>query len=278
MLLTNKMFFPSKLKGVSGMGFVENAAFGYSNVSVDTIVEAPVRFGQENKLTIKEFGAFSFTNYDCFIRADKVGRFCNIAPKVSIGMGEHDYTNLSSSIALELNPNDRLSMFTGLLKDETYATMIRHKRRKKLLSRTRSFAGGGIIGNDVWIGAEAIIMSGINIGDGAVIAAGSVVTKDVEPYTIVGGCPARIIKKRFDEKTIEKLLKIQWWKYDPILLKGLDYVDDIEGTIEIMEERIEQGAKLLIADKYIISPRSKKVWHIDINNNKEIVYDFTINK
>lgn len=66
--------------------------------------KAPARFGQHNKLTVKYWGAYSFSNYNCFIRAESVGRYCSIAPEVSIGMGEHDYTSLSSSIALEMNP------------------------------------------------------------------------------------------------------------------------------------------------------------------------------
>jgi virginiamycin A acetyltransferase len=75
--------------------------------------------------------------------------------------------------------------------------------------------GDTIIGNDVWIGYEATIMPGIKIGDGAVIASKSVVTKDVEPYTIVGGNPAQVIRKRFDQTVIEMLLKLQWWDWHP---------------------------------------------------------------
>jgi len=69
------------------------------------------------------------------------------------------------------------------------------------------------IGNDVWIGRSSTIMSGVTIGDGASIAAGSIITKDVEPYAIVGGNPAKFIKKRFDDETIQKLLNIQWWNW-----------------------------------------------------------------
>lgn len=71
--------------------------------------------------------------------------------------------------------------------------------------------GDIIIGNDVWIGFEAVIMQGVTIGDGAIIGTRSVVTKDVEPYTIVGGSPAKPIRKRFDEVTIKQLLELQWW-------------------------------------------------------------------
>lgn len=69
------------------------------------------------------------------------------------------------------------------------------------------------IGNDVWIGQDCVIMSGVTIGDGAVIGVRSIVTKDVEPYTIVAGSPAKPIRKRFSNEQIEKLLKIQWWNW-----------------------------------------------------------------
>lgn len=73
--------------------------------------------------------------------------------------------------------------------------------------------GDIVIGNDVWIGYEAVIMSGVHIGDGAIIGTRAVVTKDVEPYTIVGGIPAKPIRKRFDEDTIEKLEALRWWDW-----------------------------------------------------------------
>ena len=81
-------------------------------------------------------------------------------------------------------------------------------------------AGDTVIGNDVWIGRRSIILSGITIGDGAVIAAGSVVTKDVPAYAVVGGNPARIIKNRFDDDTIAGLLEIQWWDWPMEKLKS----------------------------------------------------------
>ena len=73
--------------------------------------------------------------------------------------------------------------------------------------------GDIVIGNDVWIGYEAVIMAGVHIGNGAIIAARAVVTKDVPAYTIVGGVPARPIRKRFDEDTIHKLEALQWWNW-----------------------------------------------------------------
>ena len=73
--------------------------------------------------------------------------------------------------------------------------------------------GDIVVGNDVWIGYEAVILAGVTIGDGAIIGARAVVTKDVPPYTIVGGVPAKQIRKRFNEETIDTLLKLKWWDW-----------------------------------------------------------------
>src|SRR5690606_23584104 len=73
--------------------------------------------------------------------------------------------------------------------------------------------GDTIVGNDVWIGMEAVILPGIKIGDGAIVAAKSVVTHDVPPYAVVAGNPARMVKMRFDENTVERLLKVAWWDW-----------------------------------------------------------------
>ncbi|WP_419253265.1 CatB-related O-acetyltransferase [Caulobacter sp. ErkDOM-YI] len=84
-----------------------------------------------------------------------------------------------------------------------------------------------VIGNDVWIGAEVMIKRGVTIGDGAVIAARSIITKDVPPYAIVGGSPARLIRYRFDEALIEDLQASQWWRYGPDVLQQLDVRDPV---------------------------------------------------
>lgn len=85
--------------------------------------------------------------------------------------------------------------------------------------------GDTVVGNDVWIGMNAVIMPGVKIGDGAIIGANSVVTKNVEPYTVVGGNPATIIKKRFDEQTIDTLLNIKWWDWS---------IEKIEKNIDVI--------------------------------------------
>ncbi len=84
---------------------------------------------------------------------------------------------------------------------------------KKDIRRAWDHKGDIVVGNDVWIGYEAVIMAGVHIGDGAVVAARAVVTKDVPPYTIVGGVPAKAIRPRFDERTAERLQRLRWWDW-----------------------------------------------------------------
>lgn len=101
--------------------------------------------------------------------------------------------------------------------------------------------GDIVIGNDVWIGYEAVILSGVTIGDGAIIGSRAVVTKDVEPYTIVGGVPAKSIRKRFDDKTILKLENIRWWNWDEKQIrKGIQAIQS-GNIIELEKISDEQG-------------------------------------
>ena len=111
----------------------------------------------------------------------KIGNYCSIANNVSIGQGEHDLTKISTNSIFYDNA------FTELTK------------------------GDCEIGNDVWIGVDSIIKRGIKIGNGAVIGANSVATKDVPPYTIVVGSPAKIIRYRFDESKIKLIEDSKWW-------------------------------------------------------------------
>lgn len=94
-----------------------------------------------------------------------------------------------------------------------------------------------VIENDVWIGFGVTILNGTHIGDGVIIAAGSVVTKDVEPYMIVGGVPAKPIRRRFSDKLCERLEKSKWWNYGPEILYGLD-ISNPEECIDELESRI----------------------------------------
>lgn len=124
-----------------------------------------------------------------------IGKFCSIACKAKFLMtsGNHSMKSLSS--------------YTFPIFYEEWGLDVSH------VTDAWNNKGDIVIGNDVWIGYEAVIMSGVKIGDGAVIGTRAVVTKDVPPYTVVGGMPAKVIKKRFDDDTIDKLMKIQWWNW-----------------------------------------------------------------
>ncbi len=101
------------------------------------------------------------------------------------------------------------------------------------------------IGNDVWIGEGAFIRRGVKIGDGAIIASHSVVSKDVAPYSIVGGVPAKHIKFRFEDNIIEQLIEIKWWDYGLSALEGVDFTD-INKAIKKIRENIDSG----VAEKF----------------------------
>lgn len=126
-----------------------------------------------------------------------IGKFCSIASgtKFIMGSANHRMSSISSY---------PFNVFGGAWEENTppHLTQL-------------PFKGDTVIGNDVWIGRESVIMPGVKIGDGAIIAAYSIVTKDVEPYHIVGGNPARVIKKRFDDNLIDLLLEIKWWDFEP---------------------------------------------------------------
>jgi acetyltransferase-like isoleucine patch superfamily enzyme len=99
------------------------------------------------------------------------------------------------------------------------------------------YKGDIIIGNDVYVGNSSVIMPGVTIGDGAVIGAYSVVTKNIEPYTIVGGNPAKMIKKRFTPENIQKLLDLKWWDLDDNIINNeLCLIEDINEFIKRVEE------------------------------------------
>ena len=125
----------------------------------------------------------------------KIGKFCSIA------CGTKFLFN-SANHAL-----DSLSTYPFPLFFEEW------NLEKEKVTEAWDNRGDIVIGNDVWIGYEAVILSGVTIGDGAIIGTRAVVTKDVPPYTIVGGVPAKPIRKRFDEKMIKELLKIKWWDW-----------------------------------------------------------------
>ena len=164
----------------------------YSEVILDNVV-----FGNYNVvfknvlLSNSTIGSHTYIQKNSTIFNAIIGKYCSIASNVSIGPGIHKIDG----------PSTHPSFY---LRDAPL--QIKYVKIDKFVPFKRT-----IIENDVWIGEGVIIIDGVKIGNGAIIAAGSIVAKDVEPYTIVGGVPAKLIKKRFDEITIDKLLKSKWW-------------------------------------------------------------------
>ena len=152
-------------------------------------------------------GRYSNSGYDCQILNCDIGSFCSIAANVVIGSSEHPLDWVSISPVFENVKNSGSSKrFARLSLPEAKRTTI---------------------GNDVWIGYGAIIKAGVCIGTGAVIGSAAVVTKNVEPYAIVAGCPAKLIRYRFDEPLRRKLLNSKWWELsDDNLTKVGLFVND----------------------------------------------------
>ncbi len=129
----------------------------------------------------------------------RLGRFCAVGENVNIRLFNHPVDMVSISPCFYRK--------THILK-----TFVDKNYYEDLNSNNEGYSV--VIGNDVWIGNGVLIKSGVSIGDGAVIGAGAVVTKDVEPYAVMGGVPARVIRYRFSEEQIEARLKIMWWDRD----------------------------------------------------------------
>lgn len=135
-------------------------------------------------------GRFTYTGYDCWIIATSIGSFCSISNNVRIGGPSHPVEFVSTSPVFVKGQNQLKTNIANHLYNPFKRT---------------------VIGSDVWIGENAIICAGISIGDGAVVGTGSVVTKNIPPFEIWAGNPARFIRKRFEDEVVAELLKIQWW-------------------------------------------------------------------
>ncbi|MGE4273492.1 MAG: chloramphenicol acetyltransferase [Desulfitobacterium sp.] len=166
-------------------------------------------------------GDFSYSGQFCFIQNAEIGKFVNIAAMVRIGPTDH--------------PMERptLHHFTYRRTKYGFATEDDEAFFQRRTAR-RTF-----IGHDTWIGHGAIIMPSVTIGHGAIVGSGAIVTRDVEPYTIVVGTPAQPIRKRFSEEIIQKLEEIQWWDWSYELIKEryLDFTLPIEEFIAKYESR-----------------------------------------
>lgn len=160
------------------------------NAIADSVIHPTSMVESGSTIIRTQFARHSFCGYDCtFIDCD-IGAFCSIAGGVTAGGARHPMEYVSTS---------------PVFLDHRDSVKTKYARHHYVWQAKTA------IGNDVWIGEGVFIKGGVNIGHGAVIGMGSVVTKDVPPYAIVAGNPARLIRMRFEAEIVEALLKMQWW-------------------------------------------------------------------
>lgn len=234
--------------------------FGTWGVKEVIISESPVQF-RGGTINIGEIGAFSYlgAGHSYFHHVERIGRFCAFGPDIIMGDSEHP------TGALTPHPmfGWRFENWSEeLLEDQEFI----HSLRKKLIGMIKK-TEKIVIGNDVWIGRGAVISRGVRVGDGAIIASKSVVTKDVPPYTIVGGVPAKPIRQRFSDHVVEKLLELKWWEYGPAILKNVD-ITDIDHTIYEIERRISDGYEKFSPQKIEFNPAKNEIYLVSATSNE----------
>lgn len=168
-----------------------------SSVSLQNHIGKHCRIGKHSFVGHSSMGDYSYCSGFNIIVNTQIGKFCSIGSFVSICTGKHPSTVFVSTSPVFYSKS------ANSFADKEYFKE----------------SGAVHIGHDVWIGSNVVIIDDVNIGTGAIIAAGSIVTKDVPPYAIYGGVPARLIKMRFDEATIQALLASEWWQHDDAWFK-----------------------------------------------------------
>lgn len=168
-----------------------------------------VRIGPRVLISDSEIGAYSYVAKDSHLNFIVVGKFCSVGPHVKCGFGRHP-TNLVSTHPIFYSSLGQCGMVFGA------QSAFEEQRQTK-------------VGNDVWIGAGAMLMDGVVVNDGAIVAAGAVVTEDVPPYAIVGGVPARLIRFRAEPLEIDALRRQAWWDWPEEKLRA--EIDHFNGSI-----------------------------------------------
>lgn len=173
-----------------------------SNVAMSAQVARYVVIGKHASLREGSIGRASYVGDYTRIKNTTIGAFCSIGPDVILGgLGKHPVDHLSSHPAFYSNIGQSGLSFSNIITFEEQA----HTQ----------------VGNDVWIGARAVVLDGVMIGDGAIVAAGAVVVRDVPAFSVVGGVPAKVIRYRFQPDTIEALGRIRWWDLKDNALREL---------------------------------------------------------
>ena len=180
---------------------IDSSAHWFAYIDSTTELAGSNKFYKGAEINASKIGRHTYVA-NSKITSAEIGAFCSIGPEVKIGgLGNHPTMWISTHPVF---------YSTLMQSGKTFATSDLFEELKH-----------NKIGNDVWIGARALILDGVSIGDGAIIAAGAVVTKDVPPYAIVGGVPAKVIRYRFSEEVIAALIEWQWWSLPDVVLASL---------------------------------------------------------
>ena len=174
----------------------------FSFISANVEVDKTAYIYRGVKAKHAKIGAHSYIAANTDIENAVIGKYCSIADHCRVGMSGHSLSYLSTS-----------PIFTQTV------NALQERWIEKNVFEHKSEDETAILGNDVWVGSHVLINGGVKVGDGACIAAGAVVVKDVPPYAIVGGVPAKLIRYRFSEDVIAKLDEVKWWDLPEDVLK-----------------------------------------------------------
>lgn len=197
---------------------------------IDSRIEGPLYLNRFSQIGPQAtVGKYSGMNEHCFFARGTMGAYCAIGARSAINPFNHPYTWLSNH-EFQYHPKS----FDWVAEWNQFTR----------LERTADMFESTNIGNDVWTGHHAMVLAGVNVGDGAVIAAGSVVTRDVPPYAVVAGIPAKIIRMRFSDPIIERLLNVKWWNFELSQLSGLNFRVIEECLPQLEEMRARLGSNI----------------------------------